>query len=107
MEFRILWNLDGRHGTEYIEILPGEFNGKYWNVESAFIDEEEFAESLEDVFVRHAPDFDHYGITVIGEDACWIIIDSLKSLGNSSANELAHWLHNVIAHRRTITVLGM
>lgn len=107
MDFRILWNLDGRHGSGYMEILPGEDNGKYWNRESAFISETEFEDSLETIFVRHAPDFDHYGNTSIGKDQCWAIIDDLKAIGSPAANELAIWLHGTVAKHGSITVLGM
>lgn len=107
MEFRIIWNQDGRQGSNYMELLPGEDNGKCWNWESAFIPEDEFADSLESIFARHAPDFDHYGNTAIGKDQCWAIIDDLKALGSSSAKELAIWLHGVVAKNGSITVLGM
>lgn len=107
MEFRIIWNQDGRHGTEYMEILPGEYKGKYWNSDSAFIQEDEFAGSLGPIFARHTPNFDHYGNTAIGKDQCWAIIDDLKALRSSAANELAIWLHGIVAKHGSITVLGI
>lgn len=107
VNFKIIWNQDGRHGTNYIEILPGEYKGEYWNRESAYVGEDEFEDSLESIFARHAPDFDHYGNTAIGKDKCWAIIDELKALGNPAASELAIWLHGVVAKYGSITVLGM
>ena len=65
MEFRIIWDLDGRKGSGYMELLPGEYKGRFWNRESAFIREDEFEDALESIFVKHAPDFDHHGNTAI------------------------------------------
>ena len=107
MEFRILWNQDGRQSSNYMELLPGEYKDKCWNWESAYISEVEFMGPLEAIFCKHAPDFDHYGNTAIGKDQCWAIIDDLKALGSSSATELAIWLHGVVAKHGSITVLGM
>jgi hypothetical protein len=107
MDFRIVWNQDGRQGSGYMELLPGEFKGKWWNLESAFIHEAEFEGPLEAIFAKHAPDFDHYGNTAIGKDQCWAIIDDLKALGSSAANELAIWLHGIVAKHGSITVLGI
>ena len=107
MDFKIHWNQDGRQGSGYMEILPGEFKGKWWNWESAFIREDEFEDALESTFARHAPDFDHYGTTAIGNNQCWAIIDDLKAVGSSSTSELAIWLHGVVAKHGSITVLGM
>ncbi|MCX7167846.1 MAG: hypothetical protein NTV11_16435 [Rhodocyclales bacterium] len=107
MDFRIIWNQDGRQDSGYMELLPGEYTGKCWNRESAFIREDEFADALESIFARHAPDFDHYGNTAIGNDQCWAIIDDLKALESSAASELAMWLHGIVAKHGSITVLGM
>ena len=107
MEFTILWNLDGRQGSGYMELLPGEYKGKYWNCESAYISDDEFTGRLAAIFYKHASDFDHYGITSIGKDQCWAIIDDLKAIGSASAKELAIWLHGIVAKRGSITVLGM
>jgi hypothetical protein len=107
MDFSIVWNQDGLQGSGYMELLPGEFKGKWWNLESAFIHEAEFEGPLEAIFAKHAPDFDHYGNTAIGKDQCWAIIDDLKALGSSAANELAIWLHGIVAKHGSITVLGI
>jgi hypothetical protein len=107
MDFSIAWNQDGRHSSGYMEILPGDYEGTYWNRESAYIREDEFETSLESIFARHAPAFDHYGNTAISGDQCWAIIDDLKALGNSAASELANWLHGTVAKHGSITVLGM
>jgi hypothetical protein len=107
MDFKIYWNVDGRQSSGYMEILPGEYKGKCWNWESAFIHEVEFEDALESIFFRHAPDFDHYGNTVIGSDQCWAIIDDLKARGSTADNELAIWLHGIVAKHKMITVLGM
>lgn len=107
MAFKILCYQDGLQGSEYIEILPGEDKGEWWNWESAYIHGDEFTGLLESIFKKHAPDFDFYGNTAIGKDQCWAIIDDLKSLGTSDANELAIWLHGVVAKYGSITVLGM
>ena len=107
MDFSIIWNQDGRQGSGYIEILPGDYKGKCWNRESAFIHEAEFEDSLESIFAKHAPAFDHYGNTAIGTDQCWAIIDDLRALGSSAASELAVWLHGSVAKHGSITVVGM
>ena len=107
VEFEILWNQDGRHSSGYMELLPGEYKGKRWNCESAFIRADEFEDSLESIFTKHAPDFDHYGDTAIGMDRCWAIIDDLKALACPAASDLAIWLHGTVAKYGSITVLGM
>ena len=107
MEFRIFWNQDGRQRSDYMELLPGEFKGKCWNWESAFILEDEFSGLLDKLFIRHAPDFDPYGNTAIGKDQCWAIIDDLKAIDSMAASELAIWLHGVVAKHGSITVLGI
>ncbi len=107
MDFRIVWNQDGRQSSNYIELLPGEYKGKYWNWESAFIHEAEFEGPLEAIFAKHAPAFFRYGNTAIGKDQCWVIIDDLKALGSPAANELAIWLHGIVAKHGSITVLGV
>lgn len=107
MDFSIVWNQDGRQGSGYMELLPGEFKGKWWNLESAYIREYEFEDALESIFARHAPDLDHYGNTAIGSDQCWAIIDDLKAIGSPAAHELAIWLHGIVAKHGSITVLGV
>lgn len=107
IDFKIHWNQNGGDGSGFIELLPGRDTGKWWNHESAYIDENDFDEALSPVFFRHAPDFDFYGTTTIESDACWAIIDDLKATGNASANELAVWLHGVVARTGCLTVLGI
>jgi hypothetical protein len=107
MDFRIIWNQDGRQSSGYMEILPGAYKGRCWNRESAFIHEAELEDALESIFATHAPDFNHYGNTAIGKDQCWAIIDDLKALGGSAASELANWLHGSVSKHGSITVLGM
>lgn len=107
MDFRIFWNQDGRQGSGYVELLPGKFKGKWWNLESAYIREFEFEDALEPIFARHAPDFYRYGNTAIESDQCWAIIDDLKAIGSPAAHELAIWLHGIVAKHGSITVLGV
>jgi hypothetical protein len=107
MDFSIVWNQDGLQGSGYMELLPGEFKGKWWNLESAYIREYEFEDALESIFARNAPDFYRYGNTAIGSDQCWAIIDDLKAIGSPAAIELAIWLHGIVAKHGSITVLGM
>lgn len=107
IDFKIHWNQDGRNDSYMIELLPGQHTGKWWNYESAFIDGTDFEEALQDVFTKHVPDFDFYGTTSIGADACWAIINDLKATGNPAANELAIWLHSVVAKHGSLTVLGV
>lgn len=75
-EFKILRNLDGMRGTDYMEILPGEFKGNCWNPESIFFREEAF-EIVETIIYARVPSYDHYDNTSIDSHTCWEIIRDL------------------------------
>lgn len=77
-EFKILRNLDGKHGgSDYMEILPGEFKYTYWNQESVFFREEAF-DIVETIICARVPSYDHYGNTPIDSHTCWEIIRDLE-----------------------------
>lgn len=75
-EFKILRNLDGKHGTNYMEIQPGEFKHKCWHPASIFFREEAF-EIVESIIWARVPAYDHYGNTPIDSHTCWEIIRDL------------------------------
>ena len=75
-EFKILRNLDGKHGSDYMEILPGEFKNNCWNPESIFFREEAF-EIVETIIRARVPSLDHYENTSIDSVTCWEIIRDL------------------------------
>lgn len=77
-EFKIQRNLDGKHGgTDYMEILPGEFKNHWWNPESIFFREEAF-EIVETIIGARVPSYDHYDNTSIDSHTCWEIIRDLE-----------------------------
>lgn len=76
-EFKMLRNLDGSQGTDYMEILPGEFKHLCWNPESIFFREEAF-DIVETIICSHVPSYDHYGNTNIDSHTCWEIIRDLE-----------------------------
>lgn len=76
IEFKVLRNLDGSQGTDYMEILPGEFKGNWWNPESIFFREEAF-DIVETIICSRVPSYDHYGNTNIDSHTCWEIIRDL------------------------------
>lgn len=75
-ELKILRNLDGTYGSDYMEILPGEFKNNCWNPESIFFREEAF-EIVETIIRARVPSLDHYGNTSIDSVTCWEIIRDL------------------------------
>lgn len=76
-EFKILRNLDGKHGgSDYMEILPGEFKDNWWNPESIFFREEAF-DIVEIIIGTRVPSYDHYDNTSIDSQTCWEIIRDL------------------------------
>jgi len=75
-EFKILRNLDGKHGTNYMEIQPGEFKHKCWHPASIFFREEAF-DMVESIICARVPAYDHYGNTLIDSHTCWEIIRDL------------------------------
>jgi len=79
-EFKILRNLDGKQGgSDYIEILPGEFKNNWWNPDSIFFSEEAF-EIVETIIASRVPSYDHYENTAIDRHTCWEIIRDLDRL---------------------------
>lgn len=77
-EFKILRNLDGKQGgSNYMEILPGEFTGSCWNPASIFFREEAF-EIVETIIGARVPSYDHYDNTAIDSHTCWEIIRDLE-----------------------------
>jgi len=77
IEFKVLRNVDGKHGTDYMEILPGEFKDNCWNPESIFFREEAF-DIVETIVCSRVPSYDRYGNTNINSHTCWDIIRDLE-----------------------------
>lgn len=82
---KIIKDLAELEGSCYIEILPGQYQGKCWNQESVFFDEETFG-YFEKIIETEYADYDHYAFNEITRDV-WlrivtrieVAIDALKN----------------------------
>lgn len=84
-DYKVYRDIDGKQGSGYIEILPGNFEGKWWNPESLFILEDEFA-VVGAVIGFRVPEYDHYNTcTTIDAHACWAVIRDLEALAGALA----------------------
>lgn len=64
--------------TAYFEIGPGRYNGKHWQPGFAFLSEDAF-DIAEPIFVRHDPQFDHYGMNDIERSVGMAIAADLRT----------------------------
>ncbi len=89
-------DLNELEGTCYIEVLPGKYNGKCWNPQSVFFDEEHFG-FIEPTIARHCPKQDHYSFTDINSSIWENILTDLESLRDkvNDASQLSDIRENV------------
>lgn len=66
MTFRVHYKKDFK-GTDYIEVGPGAYDGKHWQPDFVFIDEDIFYVA-EGIVRKHFPAYDHYGMNSIPEE---------------------------------------
>jgi hypothetical protein len=71
-------------GTLYLEFAPHPAPRPYWAEDSVYIDDERFT-MIAAPFVRHAPQFDPYGVGEVSRDQWLIIIEELQALRNAVA----------------------
>lgn len=64
--------------TAYFEIGPGRYNGKHWQPGFVFLSENAF-NMAEPIFVRHDPEFDHYGMNDIERSVGMAIAADLRT----------------------------
>jgi hypothetical protein len=76
---KLITNLAELEGTDYFEFLPGEYRGKCWNHESAFMDEEVFG-FLEPIVANCEPKYDHYAFTPVQRGTWERILQELTKL---------------------------
>lgn len=74
-DIRLFRNVSDLRGTCYIELLPGQYRGECWTLDSVFLTEEVFG-FVEPIVERHVPAYDHYAFTEIPRST-WgpIIVD--------------------------------
>lgn len=74
--------------TVYFEFLPGKFRGQTFTDESVFLEDETFA-LLENMVVKHVPDFDRSAFTAVTKETWQAIIADFESfkqkLGTASS----------------------
>jgi len=61
------------------EFLPGEFRGKFWNSGSVYLEEVTFV-LISNPILRHVPDVDYLGTTLIQRPVWERIIEDLEAL---------------------------
>jgi hypothetical protein len=59
--------------------MPGKFRGKFWNAGSVYLDEETFT-LIAKPLLRHVPELDYFGTTVIRHPLWEKIIEGLEAL---------------------------
>lgn len=64
--------------TVYFEFLPGKFRGQTFTDESVFLEDETFA-LLENIVVRHVPDFDRSAFTAITKETWQSILADFEN----------------------------
>jgi hypothetical protein len=78
MCLKLITNKEELEGTAYFELLPGRFNGKFWNNNAVFMSESSFG-FMEDVINKHYADYDHYDCSMnIHRDIWMLIITNLQ-----------------------------
>ena len=74
--------------TVYFEFLPGKFRGQTFTDESVFLEDETFA-LLENIVVRHVPDFDRSAFTAVTKETWQSILADFETfkhkLGGASS----------------------
>ncbi|MCB1143274.1 MAG: hypothetical protein H7A24_12350 [Leptospiraceae bacterium] len=121
------------NGTGYIELLPGKFDGKFWNENSLFIDHDIF-NWIEPFIIKYFPAFEPYDFRII-ESEIWSNIsqdieETIQTLNNGGdreslgfafrsiknfqseyfiqiLTEFNSWLKPVISEYRSISLLGL
>lgn len=124
-------------GTDYFELLPGQYKGSCWGPESVFMKEQVFA-YLEPLLVKHIDGYDHYSFMEVSKEQWFDILrelkdlkvnlsskgdpvkyiftmraefDSLQDMGiedlNSLIGELVQWCEETLKTHPSISILGL
>lgn len=81
MTFQIHYTKDFK-GSCYIEVGPGAYDGKHWQPDFVFIDEDSFCVT-EGIVRKHFPAYDHYGMNSIPEEQAHIIVAEWKNAAHA------------------------
>jgi hypothetical protein len=73
MCLKLITNKEELEGTAYFELLPGQFNNKFWNNNAIFMSEPSFC-FMEDIVSKHYADYDHYDCSMNIHRDLWISI---------------------------------
>ena len=60
-KIEIISNVSDLNGSCYMELSIGKYQNKHWQDGSLFFREETFR-FIESTFIKHIPDYDHYGM---------------------------------------------
>ncbi|MGG3306647.1 hypothetical protein ABER23_04370 [Paenibacillus lautus] len=87
-----IYRLDELEGSCYIEVLPGPYRNRCWNVDSIYMDEETFG-YLESAVEKEYEPYDHYAFNELDAEIWRRIVNRLEETliflkGRPQAEEL-------------------
>jgi hypothetical protein len=89
-----------------MEIGPGRFSGRHWQPDFLFVAEDDFR-LAEGILYKHFPNFDHYDINEIPDEAAYAIARewaaASQHLSSAKAEAIGKLLHLPLADADTIS----
>lgn len=96
------------HGTDCHEFYFGKWNGQFWNEDSVYIYDEDFAiTGLKNLLSRYVEDYSQYDATEIYPDDWKKICDNARLTARDAVKEAAFWVRRAFEEHGVFTILGI